>query len=83
MGHQLAEVFVRGAVLVAVGLVDRLLAFLEPCGVDVAEGDDLHLGIAAEGPHVAHALDAQADAAQGDAVRRGDRAGQGQGRRRH
>ena len=82
-GHQLAEILVGRAVLVVVELVDRLLG-LVPLGlVHVADGHDLDLGIPAEGPHVAHALDAQADAPQHHAVRRRHRARLAQGRRRH
>ena len=80
---QFAEILVRGAILVVVELVHRLLGLQSLGLMHVADRHDLDLGVPTERPHVAHALNAQADAPQHHAVRRCDGIRPAQGRRRN
>jgi len=67
---QFAEIVVRGAALAAVVAVDGALGGVAVVLVDVADGDELDLGVAEETPHVAGAHAADADGAHDGAVAR-------------
>ncbi len=77
--HEFPKVLVGEAILVVVELVHGLLGSVPLGFMHVAHGQDLDVRVSAERPHVAHPLNAEADAAQRHAVRRRHRARLAQG----
>ena len=60
-GEDLAKIVVRGAVLVAIGGVDRILGALPVTRIDIADGQHPHVLKRQEALEVVHPLPAQAD----------------------
>ena len=80
--QQFARINVRGAVLVAVVVVDRLLRLRAPLADRVAHGDHPDVGVLQERPKDVPAATADSDRAHVDALIRG-RLREGRRRRRH
>ncbi len=80
-GDEFPEIAVCIAVVVAVSLVDGAFRALGMRGVDVANGDDLGVGVPEERPHVAVALTTTADNAPRDSIAGGDLVGLAENRR--
>ncbi len=66
-GQQVAQIAVRGAILVAVLLVGLLLDGLAARGLNVADGHELHIRFPHEAAQIVSAAIADADAAQDNA----------------
>ena len=70
-GQEVTEIPIRGAGLIALALVDGRFDGIAHAGLDVARGDEAHIGRGQHGGEDHFAAWADADTAEGDAVARG------------